>query len=87
MPAELEDEPELPPGGAHVWQWFIELAGARQSGFAPNPISFDQLGWWAWLTGRRPARWELRALGLIDSEWLRMISREQQEKQNAKGRR
>lgn len=36
--------PEMPPGGALVWNAFVRLSSARTSaGFGPNPITYTEI--------------------------------------------
>jgi hypothetical protein len=70
MAPEL-DGPELPPDGAHVWAWFLELNAARGSGgFGPASLSYLDVLAWTILTGVlvRPA--EVGAIMAIDRAWL-----------------
>lgn len=62
--------PELPPMGAYVWTWFLELHAARgSSGFGPLPIGYGEIAAWAALTGRAPLPWEIELLTALDRIW------------------
>jgi hypothetical protein len=71
---QLED-PEIPPGCAHVWIWFSELnevrgGAAGTSGWIPSPISFFEIESWARLTERQLSPSEIAMLRSIDRVWL-----------------
>lgn len=68
-------DPEIPPGCAHVWTWFMELNQTRRgtagpAGYIEHSISFTELANWAWLTGRNPTPGEVALLRGIDRLWL-----------------
>lgn len=71
VPAQLRDAPELPLGGRHVWQWFIELHNVRGgNGFGPMPIGYREIRDWAEMSGVHVEPWELRAIVAIDRAFL-----------------
>lgn len=68
---ELEGGPELPPDGAHVWSWFLELNAARGSGgFGPACISYVDVLAWTTLSGTLIRPSEVAAIMAIDRAWL-----------------
>lgn len=68
------ENPVLPPGGAHLWEWFQELNGARTgNGFGPNPLPFTEISAWSALTGRSPRPWEVQAIRLLDAAYIAEI--------------
>lgn len=70
-PAELEEEPELPPLAAHLWHWWLELNGSTGgNGFSQNPISYTEIKNWSELTGNQPEPWEVAAIRAIDRAYL-----------------
>lgn len=65
----LRDGPQLPPTGAALWAWFVELRAAQE---AERPLGFADIAAWAELTGERPRPWEVRMLRALDAMWLRL---------------
>lgn len=65
-PAELDNPHPLSPLVAHLWLRFCELAGARQGGFGPQPILWQEIESYARQMGLAMQRWELRALRALD---------------------
>lgn len=64
----LIEHPELPIGGAMLWEWFWELDCARAyTGSGPAPITYTDIAAWAQLTKAEPEEWEVRALKMMDS--------------------
>lgn len=49
-PESLENEPEVPGAGEHLWVIFKELNGSRQSGFGENPLSYSDVQAYCYLT-------------------------------------
>lgn len=63
--AELEAElslPPIPPGAAHVWDWFVTLASSVE-----GPISFPDIAAWARLMRLAPDPWEIALINDLDS--------------------
>lgn len=69
-PAAL-DGPQLPDAGRHIWDWYCDLNAARQSGFAANPISYQEMAAYFSLRRERPAQWELITLRRLDLLFLK----------------
>jgi hypothetical protein len=60
------DVPELHPSPpphevAYLWDWVSELANGWQAGMS-MPQFYSELGWWALLTGRALAAWEVKTM-------------------------
>lgn len=71
-PKQLEQN-EIPEHAAHVWGYFIELHKERQgNGFNEGRITATVILDWCSLYGVELDLWEIKAIGRIDSEWLRM---------------
>lgn len=69
--AELAALPPLPKLGAHVWQWFSELAATRTtSGLGPNRLTRAEIHAWEADEGHRLDLWERRAIMRIDQAWI-----------------
>lgn len=63
--------PALPYSLEHVWYWFLELDSARgNNGYSNNPISYNEILSWAWLTGRKPSALEVDVLRRLDITYL-----------------
>lgn len=72
MPQLLEDAPECPPLGAHVWGWFVELHSERRMGMAQaERITAADMKDWCWATGNQLELWERQAIRRIDSAWMK----------------
>lgn len=68
--------PPLPPAGAYLWRYFIELDAARGgTGFGPSPIGYQDILAWARLTGRRPLPWEVGVLMALDRACLAALAK------------
>lgn len=73
--AELAAIPTLPPEGAHIFRWWLELAATRtSSGFGPNPITRREIHDWENDTGNLPEPWERRVIFDIDAVWRRGLN-------------
>jgi hypothetical protein len=71
LPDELANAPEKPVLGNHVWDWFLELNRARSTGgFSVSPLSYFDIAAWSSLTKTRIEPWELKALCLLDEEYI-----------------
>lgn len=66
----LTDLSSLPAGGEFVWEIFMELNSARQSGFVPNPLPFAEFRHWEELNGVLLLPWEISALKSLDAVFL-----------------
>ena len=55
-----------------VWHWnaFCELDRRRTAGFVPNPIGYNDIGWWAQHQGIELEPWEVDVLMALDDVWL-----------------
>lgn len=57
----------LPPAGTeHLWSAFIDLHGARQSGFGVAAIAPSEVAAWCSLRGVRLTPWEVDTLAAVD---------------------
>ncbi len=62
--------PELPPTGAHLWAYFLDLCATRASGsFGPAPLSRHDIRQWQEDEGIELERWERRLILNIDTAW------------------
>jgi hypothetical protein len=69
-PKEL-DECKIPRELAHIWNWFLDMHGARtNNGFGWNPISYAEIFAWGRLMGERVRRHEARLLREMDMLFL-----------------
>lgn len=64
------EPPPVPWAAMHLWEWFLELNGARPITAPPTPLGYDAIAVWARLTGRRLRRIELEWLKALDRAWL-----------------
>jgi hypothetical protein len=67
---ELRDQKSVPAETAHIWQWFSELSSTRTSGMSINPIGWTEMKAFFDLFGIEPEMWEIRALRMLDDEYL-----------------
>lgn len=82
---ELEALPPLPPHGAHLWQWWIELHASRpNNGMGLSPLSRQEIRLWEEDEGRQLLMWERRAILSLDAEWLRITSQQSNKREAAK---
>jgi len=66
-----------PEGALHVWEWFIELCGGRQSGFGgAEPITYAEILAWSTLTAARPTATEISMLKSLDQLFLSVYHQE-----------
>lgn len=73
LSAALEelDQPDFPDDLDYLWEWFLELHSARQSGgFGAAPISYLEMEAWSRLTDRELRDWEARAIRTLDGMFL-----------------
>lgn len=71
VPIELQDLPELPESATHIWEWFLDLNGARHiTEMGQSPLSFLDIEAWSRLTKNSLAVWEVKALKAIDRAFL-----------------
>jgi hypothetical protein len=66
----LADQPELPPLGAHLWGYFIEIAATRSSG----GMSRVEIRTWEADEGVELEPWERRTILAIDSAYLASLA-------------
>lgn len=72
-PKELAEIPPMPEALAYLWEWFLQLDGARGgNGFGLNPLSYAEIQAWAQLTRLQPEPWEVSAIKRIDSSRIRV---------------
>lgn len=65
------DGPEIPPQMEHLWEWFLELHGARGYGHnGPQPISYGEIEAWASLCNKEPSQWEVKLLRRLDNIYI-----------------
>ena len=65
------EEPEIPPAGFHILEWFWTLdAGRSSNGFGVNPISYPDILAWAALSGAEPEPSEVAAIKALDMAML-----------------
>ena len=83
---ELDALPDLPPAGAHLWGWFLDVHSTRQThGMGPSRLSRLELrAWEEDEIGRRLTHWERRLLMAIDVAWV-SITLDQHAKRDKKG--
>ena len=83
--AELESLPELTPHGAHLWAYFVDLHGTRQSsGMGPARLTRAEIRQWEADEARTLSRWERKTIMAIDELWVR-IRNEDYAKQQKRG--
>lgn len=64
----------MPMAAQHVWWWFLELNAARgNNGFGPSPITYSDIMNWKVLTAIEIAPWEVKAIKLIDVQYLEIM--------------
>lgn len=67
--AQLE-KTKVPDAISYLWDWFLELHGARRSGVnGLEPISYSDIDAWSRLTHRHPTPDEVASLLRIDSAY------------------
>jgi len=74
----------IPVDVQYLWDWFMDLNNARQSGFGISPISYMELQAWAHMTGVQPTIWEVQVLKRIDLHLVGMINELSQRKTRTK---
>ena len=82
-PRELDEIIELPSVFAEVWEWFIRLNSARQSGFGISGIPYTEMQAFFVLNDIKPELWELLILEKIDRIFVN-LSIEKSEKETNK---
>lgn len=70
------DVPPLPSSCLHVWNWFCQLDGSRQSGMAPNPISYQEILAFFTLFDVFPEEWEVQLIKDFDSEAMKHYAKQ-----------
>lgn len=76
----IENAPLLRPDLLNIWNGFLELAGRRQSGFGPCPISVSDITAWLDLNEVRSHERRRRYFSLIcamDNHWLKVMAEKQ----------
>lgn len=82
MEHETPPEPEIPWLFEHVWGWFWEISGQRQSGMnGADPIAWRDIAEWSRLTGNEPSPEELRMLLEMDATFRSAIADERSKKE------
>lgn len=75
------DQVDLPESTRHIWDYFIELCGARGSnGFGVNPISYAEIKSWSDLTGIITTPTEVAAIKQLDAIFLKYQAKQQSKK-------
>lgn len=74
MPEEGINPVDFPEALAHLWQWFLQLNSARQSGMSASPITYPDMRAFFSLYGIAPQGWELDAIRLLDGIALESMS-------------
>lgn len=76
--AEMEAIPTLPPLGAHLWGWFLDLHATRSSGGMGGPSRLTRLEIRTWEEdeGRSLAIWQRRLILDIDAAWQAAVSKD-----------
>lgn len=74
--SQPEAEPvEIPQAGYYLWEWFWEIASQRKE---QQPIGWESIKAWSDLVGVRLTPDEVRALVLMDDQYLRTNYDEQE---------
>lgn len=75
-PEQLDYE-ELPENVQYLWSWFLDLHSFRGSnGFGANPIDPSLIRDWCWLTGVILEPFEVRAIRVLDMEYMAASQKE-----------
>lgn len=76
-PKELDELSEMPDSCVHVWEMFIDLHNARQSGgFAVNPLSWSCIKSYFDLHKIDPELWEIHLIKKFDRIALEHFAKE-----------
>jgi hypothetical protein len=75
-PEEL-NVPEMPRCCEQVWNWFIQLNNARQSGMSANPLSYSDIYAFFKLIDVQPTEDELDIIRILDGIVLEIFNKEQ----------
>nr|WP_223566941.1 hypothetical protein [Agrobacterium tumefaciens] len=59
----------------HIWEWFVELHNSRQSGFAANPIAYQEIESFCRMTGAIISPWELSVIRRMDQAVLAVFNK------------
>lgn len=79
--------PDLPDALEHLWEWFLDLHGARQASSAgPLPFPYGAILDYAKATGKVIWTWEVKVLKAMDREYLAVIAESQAERRARKDR-
>jgi hypothetical protein len=64
-------EPVPPWGREYLWHWFVDLVTARQEGQSgPQPLAWQDMAQWAFLTAAAPTMMEWRTLRAMDGAYI-----------------
>lgn len=67
--------PEFPDDLLYLWEWFIDLHGARGQGYSgPPPISFSEIKSWCDLMSITLSGWEVDLIKDLDKTYMRVVS-------------
>lgn len=75
------EQPEIPEGWEHVWQWFWELSGGRgHNGFGPLPLSWADMAAWSRICGIELQPWQAAIFRAMDAAWLNEAAKQKKDK-------
>lgn len=77
---DAPDEVTCPFELEHVWEWFYELDGTRQSGMVLGPITNVEISAWASGMGIDLLPFERRAILAVDRAYLAFNAKKMQSK-------
>lgn len=67
----MDNQPECPPLGVYLWNYYGQIASTRQSGgMGPARLSRAEIRLWEEDEGCPLARWERRVILAIDAAWF-----------------
>jgi len=67
-------EIHIPMEGMYIWEWFMDLANSRQSGFGISPISYSELKAWSELSSTYLYTWEVSIIRRMDQCFIKVIN-------------
>jgi hypothetical protein len=77
---ELKHRPTIPPGAAHVWKAWVEIAATRgSSGFGLSPLSRLEVHAWETDEGVGLDAWERRAIFKLDGVYRAAMAQSDEE--------
>jgi hypothetical protein len=82
-PSELRPPP-FPGAAAEVWSWFVDLDSARQGGFGPTALSYNEIRSYFELMDIQPNRWELHVIRQLDIAAVEAMVKDQATKTKGK---